>query len=79
MTTALDKLRADARALDTDQRAQLALELLESLDGNVSREEAERAWNEEAVRRVAEYDAGLTETVSTEELHASLIKQIKQM
>ena len=63
MTTALDKLRAEAHALDADQRAQLALDLLESLDADVSREEAERAWNEEAVRRLAQYDAGLTEIV----------------
>jgi hypothetical protein len=55
MTT--NDIEAAALALDVGARAKLAEMLLRSLD-DVSEEEIERLWVEEALRRDAEFDAG---------------------
>jgi len=73
MTTRLERLRSEARALDADQRARLALDLLESLDASgPSSAQVERAWNLEAKERLGRYDAGDKRTISAEALHAGL-------
>ena len=72
MTTPFDRLRREARALDADQRAQLALDLLESLDAPEVHGEVDKAWNLEARERLARYDAGEKATISAADLHASL-------
>lgn len=71
MTTPLDRLRREARALDADQRARLALDLLESLDATNAPAEVEKAWNLEARERLARYDAGDKTTISADDLHAT--------
>jgi hypothetical protein len=53
----MNELEAAALALDAGARAKLAEMLLRSLD-DVSEEEIERLWVEEALRRDAEFDAG---------------------
>lgn len=55
MTT--NEVEAAALALDLDARASLAEKLLRSLD-DLSAEEIDRLWIEEALRRDAEFDAG---------------------
>jgi putative addiction module component (TIGR02574 family) len=77
MTVTLDKILLEANELDADERAELALKLIESLDSAEPAEEVERAWNAEAVRQLAAYDAGETATVSAEELHASILADLQ--
>ncbi|MCF8156797.1 MAG: addiction module protein [Rhodoferax sp.] len=56
--------------LPLQQRAELAHKLLLSLEDQDEDEIAE-AWRVEAVRRSAELDSGLTDTVSAEEVRAA--------
>jgi putative addiction module component (TIGR02574 family) len=56
---------ASALSLDVDDRAALAQKLLASLD-ELSEEESERLWAEEARRRLDEYRAGRAEAVPAE-------------
>lgn len=48
---------ADALRLDDDARAELATELLASLDGPADKD-AEQAWDAEIARRIAAIEAG---------------------
>jgi putative addiction module component (TIGR02574 family) len=57
MTKATETVLADALRLDADSRAQLAAELLASLDGP-SDPDAEAAWQAEIEQRVADLKAG---------------------
>ena len=57
MTKATEAVLADALRLDADSRAQLAAELLASLDGP-SDPDAEAAWQAEIEQRVAALNAG---------------------
>src|SRR5262249_6169664 len=57
MTKATEDVLADALRLDPDSRAQLAAELLASLDGPAD-PDAEQAWQAEIARRVADLEAG---------------------
>jgi len=61
--------------LDEKERAQLALDLLESLDPPDSRltaAEIEATWNAEALRRIELFDRGEMATISAEDLHAGV-------
>lgn len=57
MTDATKTVLADALRLDVDSRAELAAELLASLDGPAD-PDAEAAWAVEIERRVAAIEAG---------------------
>jgi putative addiction module component (TIGR02574 family) len=57
MTKATEAVLPDALRLDADSRAQLAAELLASLDGP-SDPDAEAAWQAEIEQRVAALNAG---------------------
>ena len=57
MTKPTEAVLADALRLDAQSRAQLAAELLASLDGP-SDPDAELAWQAEIERRVADLKAG---------------------
>jgi putative addiction module component (TIGR02574 family) len=57
MTKAAEAVLADALRLDVDARAELAAELLASLDGPAD-PDAEDAWKVEIARRVAAIEAG---------------------
>lgn len=58
-----------AMSLDTRDRAALAEKLLASLE-ELSEEEAERLWAEEAQRRLDEYRSGHAKSVSSDAVHA---------
>ena len=61
--------------LDVNERAQLATELLESLDppeSGSSAAEIEAAWNAEARRRLELMDRGEMATMSAEDVHAGM-------
>ncbi|MEI7815004.1 MAG: addiction module protein [Coriobacteriia bacterium] len=62
----VEELMREVLALDASTRANMAHELLNSLD-SLSEAEIEQLWIEEAVRRNAELDAGIAGTVSAEE------------
>ena len=62
MTKAMTTVLADALRLDDEARAELAAELLASLDGPAD-PDAERAWDAEIERRIAAIEAG---TISLE-------------
>lgn len=64
----LDEVHRNALRLNVHDRAALAERLLASLD-DLSEEEAERLWAEEAQRRLEEYRAGRTGVVPAEEVH----------
>jgi putative addiction module component (TIGR02574 family) len=72
MTASVDRVFREAIELDADDRAELALKLINSLDTAERSREVEQAWNAEAIRRLAEYDAGDTATVCSEDLHAEI-------
>jgi len=63
----LQEVLKNALSLDVRERAALAEKLLASLD-DLSPEEAERLWAEEAERRLAEYRAGRARAVSADEV-----------
>ncbi len=62
-----------AMSLDVRDRAALAEKLLASLD-ELSEEEAERLWAEEAQRRLDEYRAGRAKGVQADTVHAKADK-----
>ncbi len=62
-----------AMSLGTRDRATLAEKLLASLE-ELSEEEAERLWAEEAQRRLDEYRAGRAQAISVDAVHAKVDK-----
>jgi putative addiction module component (TIGR02574 family) len=67
MTKAAEAVLADALRLDVDARAELAAELLASLDGPAD-PDAEAAWSAEIERRVAAIEAGTVRLEPWEEV-----------
>jgi hypothetical protein len=57
MTKPMTSVLADALRLDDDARAELAAELLASLDGPAD-PDAGQAWDDESERRIAAIEAG---------------------
>ena len=72
MSPALDRLRTEVALLDESERAQLAQELLESLDGEWAPDDIEAASIAEALRRVELIDRGEMATMSAEDVHAGV-------
>jgi hypothetical protein len=70
MSSVFHRLRNEAASLDASQRAQLALDLLESLDTSTRRDSVGPEWNEEAAGRLAMFDRGGATTIAAEDLHA---------
>jgi putative addiction module component (TIGR02574 family) len=64
----LAEVLRNAMSLDVHDRATLAERLLASLE-ELSEEEAERLWAEEAQRRLEEYRAGRAKAVPAEAVH----------
>jgi putative addiction module component (TIGR02574 family) len=67
MSTLTEVLR-NALNLDVHDRATLAERLLASLE-ELSEEEAEHLWAEEAQRRLEEYRAGRAKVILADEVH----------
>lgn len=65
------EIAAEALELPLTARAELASRLLDSLD-DLSEEENDQLWAQEAERRYAEYKAGNIEAVPAEEVFARL-------
>jgi hypothetical protein len=72
----IDELRAVALQLSPEERAELASELLLSLD-DLNEAEAERLWIEEAERRDAQIDAGTAKLIPGDEVIAEARSRLK--
>lgn len=66
-TEALDQLRSQISALSESEKAELAREVLMSLDGPPD-EPVEQAWNDEIVRRVSEVRDGKATLLSRDQV-----------
>ena len=77
MSTLVDELSARAKALPAEDRARLAEELLESLQGEADAD-AEAAWDREIERRVAEIESGAARLIPAEEVHAEARRLIRR-
>jgi putative addiction module component (TIGR02574 family) len=75
MTKPAQAVLADALRLDPDARAELAAELLASLDGPAD-PDAESAWNAEIERRVAAIESGTLRVESWEQVKRRIEKEI---
>ena len=62
----LEKIRSEALNLSESERAELAHNLVASLDGP-SEPEGEKAWDAEILRRLAEIDSGTANLIDREE------------
>lgn len=63
----LEKLRSEALRLPEPERAELAHELVKSLDAPADSDAAE-AWEREILRRLGEIEAGTATLIDREEL-----------
>jgi len=75
MTKAAEAVLADALRLDLDERAELAAELLSSLDGPTD-PDADAAWKVEIERRVAAIEAGTVRLEPWEHVKRRIEKEI---
>jgi putative addiction module component (TIGR02574 family) len=70
MSALLDELWKKAQALTVEERAQLAQELLESVEREVD-PEVQAAWEAEVVERIAKYERGEARLIPAEEVFAA--------
>ena len=77
MSTLVEELSARAKTLPSHDRARLAEELLDSLQGDDDTE-ADAAWDREIERRVAEIEAGTVKLISAEDVHAEARRLIRR-
>jgi putative addiction module component (TIGR02574 family) len=66
-STTLEKLRSEVLGLPESERAELAHELVKSLDLPVDPDAAD-AWDGEILRRIGEIDAGTARLIDRDEL-----------
>lgn len=72
MTAEAKKVLDEALALPPDERADVAVTLLESLD-EVDDEATEQAWSEEIHRRIQEVESGAAQTIPWSEARRRLL------
>ncbi len=65
-TPALEKVRSEALNLSESERAELAHNLVASLDGPAD-PDVEKAWDAKILRRLAEIDSGTANLIDREE------------
>lgn len=65
----LKSLESEALGLSSQDRASLALDLIESLE-ELTPAEVDRLWTQETQRRVAQIDTGAVELVSADVVQA---------
>ncbi len=72
MTAEAKKVLDEALALPPDERADVAVTLLESLD-QVDDEALEQAWSEEIQRRIQQVESGAVQTIPWSEARRRLL------
>ena len=70
MSTMLDELSKKAQTLSVEERAQLAQELLESVERD-SDPEVQAAWEAEIASRIVKYERGEAKLISAEDVFAA--------
>lgn len=75
MTKPMTSVLADALRLDDDARAELAAELLASLDGPAD-PDAEQAWDAEIERRIEAIEAGHIALESWDEVRRRIERDV---
>jgi putative addiction module component (TIGR02574 family) len=75
MSSVLAELKQKAAKLSDDERAELALALIESLDGEADTG-VEEAWRIEIERRIAEIDRGEVQLIPGDEVFARLRRKL---
>jgi putative addiction module component (TIGR02574 family) len=75
MSRTREQIEVEAQSLPRDERARLAETLIASLDEET---EIERAWYDEAERRMAELDSGTVEGIPAEQVFAALDQLLKR-
>ena len=70
MSTFLDELSKKAQALTVEERAQLAQELLESVERDAD-PDVQAAWEAEIADRVGKYERGEAKLIPAEEVFAA--------
>jgi hypothetical protein len=78
MSISFEQLKAEAAKLSEAERAELAHEMLKSLDAadDAAPEEIERSWLEECVRRDARLERGETHLIEGSEAIARLRQRL---
>jgi putative addiction module component (TIGR02574 family) len=77
MPNLVEELSARAMTLPTRDRARLAEELLESLEGETD-SSSEDAWDQEIERRVSEVEAGTAKLIPAEDVHAEARRMLNR-
>lgn len=72
----IETIRQEALSLPTEERAQLAEQLLSSLD-TLSEVEIEQLWYQEAAERAAELDQGLVERIPADTVRQEALALLK--
>jgi putative addiction module component (TIGR02574 family) len=75
MSTVLAELKQKAAQLSESERAELALALLESLDGEMDTG-VDEAWRVEIERRIAEIDRGEVQLIPGDEVFSRLRRKL---
>lgn len=70
MSTLLDELSKKAQTLTVEERAQLAQELLESVERDAD-PDVQAAWEAEIANRIAKYERGEAKLIPAEEVFAA--------
>jgi len=70
MSTLLEELSKKAQTLTVEERAQLAQELLESVDRDID-PDVQAAWEVEIADRVAKYERGEAKLIPAEDVFAA--------
>jgi putative addiction module component (TIGR02574 family) len=73
----LGKVREEALELTASERAELAHDLVASLDGAADADAAEE-WDREVLRRLDEIDAGTATLIDREELSRRMRERLKR-
>ena len=70
MSALLDELSKKAQTLTVEERAQLAQELLESVERDAD-PDVQTAWETEVASRIAKYERGEAKLISAEDVFAA--------
>ena len=76
MTANAEQVLANALSLPPNERAQLAEQLFASLD--ISQDELDRLWAQEADSRIDAYERGEIKTISAEKVFKSIDRKISR-
>lgn len=75
-TDTMERLRSEALTLSGTERAELAHDLIESLDAPAD-EGVGEAWDNEIVRRIAQIDSGQAKLLNRDEFRKKLQDRIR--